>query len=219
MAFIETPRFPFDFNYASRIMPRWSTDVIEFGNGTESRNANWTLPLLRYDMAYKVKDNASAKVIYDFFMAMRGKFNGFRLKDLHDFTSAADGKSAPQAADVLIGVGDGVETQFQLVKLYTEGTLTTTRTINKLVADTEILEVNGAAQTDPTNYTVNDNTGLVTFAVAPPNTHQVTAAFEFDVPARFDTDDMPGLSYALYGAAAANDIVNFENIQLVEIRP
>ena len=39
-----------------------------------------------------------------------------------------------------------------------------------------------------TGYTVDYNTGLITFSSAPGNTVQVSVACEFDVPVRFDTD-------------------------------
>jgi hypothetical protein len=41
---------------------------------------------------------------------------------------------------------------------------------------------------DPADFTVDPATGILTFATAPGDGHEVWAGFEFDVPVRFDTD-------------------------------
>jgi uncharacterized protein (TIGR02217 family) len=63
--------------------------------------------------------------------------------------------------------------------------------------------VNGVEQTS--GWTVDTTTGIVTFSVAPTNTHPVTAGFEFEVPVRFDTDFLE-VDYANFDAGAIPDI-------------
>ena len=214
MAFLETPRFPVDLNYGSMGGPVFKTDVVMFGNGSEYRNARWSIPLHRYDVRYAVKTRADLLNVYEFFIAQQGRANGFRVKDLWDFTTASDGKSAPATNDMTIGTGDGIEVDFQLLKNYTKGAETTARNILKPVAGTTVVEVNG---TPTTAFTIDTATGIITMNVAPPNTHVVKAGCEFDVPVRFDTDDLSGVQLLLYTTTGA-DIASIEAIPLVEIR-
>ena len=60
-------------------------------------------------------------------------------------------------------------------------------TITKPVAGTIVVAVNGVAET---HFSVDPMTGLVTFQAGhiPASGAAVTAGFEFDVAARFDTD-------------------------------
>jgi uncharacterized protein (TIGR02217 family) len=66
------------------------------------------------------------------------------------------------------------------------------RSIRKLEIElgesTVLIGRNGALVTS--GVSTDLNTGLVTFTVAPPNGHVVTAGYEFDVPVRFDEAKM-----------------------------
>jgi uncharacterized protein (TIGR02217 family) len=123
-----------------------------------------------------------------FAIARSGALHGFRLKDHNDFTSNDDGVTTGSDQDVLIGTGNGSQTQFQLVKKYTSGLVTITRNIRKPVAATVKIWVNGVLKTEGVDYTVDTTTGVVTMAVAPTAGHAVEASFEFDVPVRFDSE-------------------------------
>ena len=52
------------------------------------------------------------------------------------------------------------------------------------------ITVNGVAQTENTDYFVDYETGEVIFATAPLKGYRILASFEFDVPVRFDTDNI-----------------------------
>lgn len=217
MAFLESPRFPIDINYGSVGGPVFKTDIITYGNGTEYRNSLWSIPLNRYDIRYAVKTRADLLNIYEFFLAQKGKANGFRIKDLWDYTSAQDGKSAPTSTDVTIGTGNGAITTFQLIKKYTKGGETLSRNIKKPVSSTILIKVNSVLKTEGTDYTVNYTTGVVTFTAAPTSGHSIQAGFQFDVPVRFDTDDLGGVQLLLY-TTAGTDLASLESIPLIEIR-
>jgi len=77
---------------------------------------------------------------------------------------------------------------FQLVKTYTFGAYTYPRTIKKPVTGSTVIYFDGAPQ--GAGWSIDTTTGLVTFGAAPGNGVVITADFEFDVPARFDTDQM-----------------------------
>jgi uncharacterized protein (TIGR02217 family) len=62
------------------------------------------------------------------------------------------------------------------------------RTVTKPVEGTVKVYLDGAEQLS--GWSVDTTTGLVTFGMPPALGVDVTTAFEFDVPVRFDTDHM-----------------------------
>ena len=55
-----------------------------------------------------------------------------------------------------------------------------------LAAETVLVEVNGTPMAS--GWSVDETTGILTFATAPADGATIRAGFEFDVPVRFDTD-------------------------------
>jgi uncharacterized protein (TIGR02217 family) len=74
------------------------------------------------------------------------------------------------------------------VKHYPSGSVIEVRTITKPVAGTVRVYLDDIERAS--GWSVDTTTGLVTFSTAPALGVEVTADFEFDVPARFDTDHM-----------------------------
>jgi len=214
MAFLESPRFPVNIRYGSRGGPMFNTDEVIFANGSRYVNSKWSSPLYEYDAKYSVRTRAEIQAIYDLFMASAGRFGGFRVKDLFDYTSNSDGVTAPTDTDQNIGTADNSETQFQLRKGYTAGATTLYRTIKKPVTSTVVVAVGGVSQ--PTGWSVDTTTGVVTFSTAPVS-GAVTAGFEFDVPCHFNTDDMALIEFILHSGTSA-DVASIPNIPLREIR-
>ena len=105
-------------------------------------------------------------------------------------TRAALPTAQPAPADQFLGQGNGTRTEFQLVKLYASGAQSWSRTITKPVAGT-VLDGAGRRGDRPPAGRSTTATGIVTFAAAPGAGVSVTAGFEFDVPVRFDTDELP----------------------------
>ena len=93
-----------------------------------------------------------------------------------------------QAAGQTLGTGDGTTATFQLLKRYPSGSEVESRTITKPVAGTVRVSRDGIEAT--TGWSVDATTGLVSFTTAPAAGVVLTADFEFDLPARFDTDRM-----------------------------
>ncbi len=197
MAFVET-RFPIDISFGSSGGPEYSTAVVELASGYEQRNVNWAEARARYNVAHGVKTQAQLDTLIAFFRARKGRAHGFRFKDWTDFSATSQ----------LIGTGNGTLTQFQLMKHYVSSVVET-RTIKKIVSGTAKIYVNGTLQSS--GVTVDNNTGLVTFATAPANGTSITADFDFDVPVRFDTDRLSA-SMEEYG------VTSWLDIPLVEVR-
>ena len=90
--------------------------------------------------------------------------------------------------DQQIGIGDGRETVFQLVKTYRSGGQSYARPIRKPVAGSVRVGVEQDELREGVDFELDPTTGLVTLAHAPAEGMRVLAGFEFDVPVRFDTD-------------------------------
>jgi uncharacterized protein (TIGR02217 family) len=186
MAFHET-RFPDNISRGARGGPERRTQIVELASGDEERNASWANSRRRYDVAYGIRKADDLAAVIAFFEARGGRLYGFRFKDWSDYKSALP-SVAISRTDQSLGTGTGAATQFQLVKRYTSGAQTWTRTITKPVAGTFLVALNGVNQ--PTGWTVNTTTGIISFTVAPGIGIAVTAGFEFDVPVRFDSEAM-----------------------------
>ena len=122
-----------------------------------------------------------------FFEARNGRLYGFRFKDWSDYKSCLPSQIS-HPMDQQIGTGNGTRTEFQLMKHCTSGSVTWSRRITKPVADTVRIAVAGSELAS--GWSVDLTTGVVTFAAPPENGAVVSAGFQFDVPVRFDTDEV-----------------------------
>ncbi len=192
-------QFPPDISYGSSGGPEYTTDIVISTSGHEQRNVNWAQARLRYNVAKGIKTRDQLAALITFFRARKGRAFGFRFKDWNDYA----------ATNEVIGIGDGTQLQFQLVKRYISGGAQETRTISKPVAGSVAVYRNGVLQSS--GISINYVTGVVTFSTAPSSGAVVTASFEFDVPVRFDTDRLAATmdSFATH---------SWEDIPLVEVR-
>jgi uncharacterized protein (TIGR02217 family) len=197
MSFAEI-QFPVDISYGATGGAMFSTDIVETFGGNEQRNINWSESRGQWNVAHGVKTQNQLDTLIAFFRARRGKAIGFRFKDWSDYRVTAQ----------VIGTGNGTQTAFQLKKSYTS-LVTVDRPIKKPVSGTILVYKDAVLQVS--GYTVDVTTGVITFTVAPANGVVVTATFEFDVPVRFDTDQIE-INLESYG------IGSWGNIPLVELR-
>ncbi len=188
MAFHEI-RFPLGIAFGSSGGPERRTEIVALGSGHEERNTSWANSRRRYNAGYGVRSLADLQEVTAFFEARLGRLHGFRWHDAVDFSSAApDAQLTP--TDQALGLGDGVQADFQLVKIYASGPTSYQRTITKLVAGSVRVSVNAVEQTQAVDFVADITTGLLTFLSGrePSLGAAVTAGFEFDVPVRFDSD-------------------------------
>ena len=205
--FIESPRFPVDISYGSTGGPGWSTNVVETDSGAESRNQRWSYPRHKYDVAYGIKTLATLETLLSYFHVVGGKAIGFRYKDHMDYKSCSR-TGTPAATDCAIGTGTGALAAFQIYKTYTQGSYTRNRKIVKPIASTVSIAVAGVTKTLTTHYALDATTGIVTFTGGnlPTTGQAVTAGFEFDVPVRFDTDEL-SINLDNYNSGASSVIL------------
>lgn len=197
-------RFPADLSFGALGGPERRAEVVSLANGFEERNTAWAHSRRRYDAGMGLRSLDDVAVLIDFFEARRGQIYGFRWKDWADYKSCLPSRSiGPE--DQVIGIGDEERKVFQLIKIYRSGTAQYERPICKPVAGSVQVAVNGVPAVEGQDFTVDEETGLVTFTHAPDLLADVTAGFEFDVPVRFDTDRIV-TSMATFQAGEVPDV-------------
>lgn len=178
-------RFPDDIGRGARGGPERRTQIVALASGAEERNASWANSRRRYDVAYGLRRADDLAKVVAFFEARNGRLYGFRFKDWGDYKSCLPSQ-APTPFDQVLGTGDGTTRAFQLVKRYASGAQVWTRSITKPVAGTVRVARDGVEA--QTGWSLDPETGSVTFTIAPAAGVVITAGFEFDVPVRFDSD-------------------------------
>lgn len=186
MAFHEVS-FPTEIAYGSSGGPLRRTDIITLDSGFEERNTSWAKSRHKFNVSYGVKTYDTLHTLKEFWEARKGPLNGFRFKDFSDFRSVGP-QTAIADTDQLLGSGDTVEVDFQLIKTYTSSGYTYVRTIDKPITGTVIVSLNDVSQ--PSGWTVDVTTGIITFSSPPGGGVSVKAGYEFEVPVRFAADEI-----------------------------
>lgn len=185
--------FPEAISYGASGGPEFSTNVVRGRSGREARNINWQHPLRRWEVGRYAYDQGLITELLAFWHVVAGRAYSFRFRDWTDH--AAGGQDGPDGFEVgtpvSIGTGNGTATTFQLVKSYAFGGQTYSRTIRKPMSGAKIY-LAGVLQ--ESGYTINSETGVVTFTTAPSNGVAVAWAGMFWIEARFDSD-APGFTF------------------------
>lgn len=189
--------------------PQFDTTIATMLSGHEHRNINWEDVRGSWSAGYGIQTKEQFDVVKAFFYTRQGRAHGFRFKDWTDF----------EMVDQQIGLGDDARVAFQIFKRYSSGGIDYDRDLKKIVSGTEVVRLDGAIQTDPGDYSIDLNTGIVTMVVAPASTggtgpggeELLSVACEFDVPVRFDTDHFR-ISAVTFDAGSVPDL------PLLEIR-
>ena len=182
--------FPLDVALRGSGGPVRLTEIVALASGREHRNSRWADSRRRYDAGFGIRSLDALHAVLAFFEERRGRLYGFRYRD------RVDSRSGPPTrpigpGDQPLGLGDGRTAVFALAKTYGSGPSAYRRPIAKPVAGSVRVAVAGT-EVPPAHFACDPETGLVTFAssAVPPPGAPVTAGFGFDVPVRFDTDDL-----------------------------
>lgn len=192
MSFVEV-QFPTDISYGASGGPIFMTDVVATVSGHEQRNSKWSQSRAKYNVASGIKTEAQWQALIAFFRARRGMAIGFRFKDWSDY------KAENQPLKSLGG------NDYQLVKQYVSGAAVYERDITKPVTGTVKLYEDSILQAS--GWSIDTATGIITTSLS----GMLSADFEFDVPVRFDTDEM-SISMDSFDAG------NWGSIPLIEVR-
>lgn len=157
----------------------WQTLPMESVAGIVTAQQPWSYPRYRYSLSGGwLRDGASyldLQTFQGFFNLIGGKAQLFKYNDTSDNASAAD---------EVFGIGDGVTTTFQLLRVrggFVEPVFATNTITN--------VKVNGVTKVLNTDYTVSAY-GIVTFAVAPAISSSLTWTGTFYWYCRFDQDEL-----------------------------
>lgn len=202
--------------YPAVSSPRWSTDLSQVDSGSERANQRWAHPLHRFTIPEAVRDMSIFNAVRDQWLVMRGPFHTWPWRDPLDFASVE--LLRPTAVPTIsnldqpLGVGDGVERNFQLMKRYAVGAQTYSRLIQVPIVSSVIVKATLAGDpgyVTPT-FSVGRPGGVVTFDTAPAANAVLTAGFLFDVPVRFESDDAFDGVVRTYGLGGFSDLTFIE---------
>jgi uncharacterized protein (TIGR02217 family) len=167
-------RLPEDIERGSMGGPSFSTTVITLASGKEQRNQDWEVVRGSFNIGYGIQKREQMEAVYSFFHARRGRARSFRFRNWLDF----------RAVEAPVGTVVGQPLQRQLIRFYADDVNPYLRIITHPVADTLKVYVNSVLTTA---YTLDAN-GRLVFLSDPGE--DVVASFDFDIPVRFDTDDL-----------------------------
>ncbi|WOI53999.1 DUF2460 domain-containing protein [Parvularcula sp. LCG005] len=182
-------QFPVDIALGSRGGPVRRTDVVSLASGAERRTARWSASRRRFNAGYGVRSMADMHRLLAFFEAREGRRFAFRWRDPFDHRSGGATEEVT-ALDQPLGVGDGSTSLFQLTRRYQSGVQTTQRMIALPCSGTVRIAQDGFELSEGQDFTVNTLTGVVQITTPPASGAVLTAGFLFDIPARFDTDEL-----------------------------
>jgi len=200
-------RLPVDIERGAIGGPRFSTSILELVSGHEARNQNWNTARASWNISYGIQSKEDYIRVLNFFYARRGRLRGFRFKDWADFS----------VEDEVFAIGDGSTRAFQLTKTYPDILSNYVKFIqnpNPITVKIFSVSIDTLGSQVPTSrYTVNRDTGIVTFGSSGIPGDRVILRWtgEFDKPVRFDTDELD-LSLTAFNAGA------IPNITIREIR-
>jgi uncharacterized protein (TIGR02217 family) len=208
MAFLEE-RVNVAAKYGASYGDAYNVEISTTSGGSEYRRLVHPYPVRRFRFAYMLDAVDVYTDLVNLYHRAFGRYAGFRVKCMDDYTSNGTTGTPTNADQTLIYISSGV---YQLVKQYGAGSTPLSigrpsRIIYKPVSGTVVIAKNGTAQ--PSGWTVDTTTGRVTFSSAPLITDVISGGFEFDIPVRFDTDMDISINYP-----TARDI---ESIELVEL--
>jgi uncharacterized protein (TIGR02217 family) len=195
--------FPIALGREAAVEAAFSTAIVTVAGGAEQRNSEWADARLTFDAGPGLRGEDDLHALIAFFRARRGAAVGFRLQDPLDHSSNAM-VGEPGAADQMLGTGDGVMTEFPLIKAYGAQV----RRITRPAAGTVRVSVDGEERVG--GWTLGDK-GAVAFDAAPAAGEEVRAGFRFDVPVRF-AEDRLSLNRATFAAG------EIPSVPMIEIR-
>lgn len=173
---IHNTRLPVEVERGAVFGPLFNTVVHRTDGGQVSTNQNWEFPLCQGNMAYGIQKFETLQASINFFWARRGRFYGFLLRDWSDF----------RFTNQILGTGDGIETEFPILKIYPDAIAPFSRPIYRAVEDTIVVLADGVV-VPAADYQLNSG-GIIEFDNPPLDTVDLTVSGEFDVPVQFQVD-------------------------------
>jgi len=203
-------RLPLDIRLGVSHSNDYSVIIIRTAGGAEYRQLVHPYPLRRWTLNFTLlRDDLAARVLALYHRAY-GRFAGFRVRDVDDYNSSASGRGAITNLDqTATRISAGI---YQLRKEYGAGGSPLgigrpARIVYKPVSGTVIAAKNGVSISS--GLSVDTTTGRLTISPAPLVGDTITAGFEFDIPARFDS--------AMVVSSLSRDVRDCGSIDIIEL--
>lgn len=171
--------------YPAQRQFQWSTDIVSYGR-TSQRNQRFSQPVRHWLINYQALNIDERNRLLEIFQRAAGQYRTFKILE-----SGIDGDFECAIADCSI-TAIAAQVNFQLVKTYYNGqTEEWTENKIKIVPGTTfppVVKIDGVTKTEGADYTLNDETGIVTFGAAPGVGKVITANYRFYFEIRFTMD-------------------------------
>lgn len=165
--------------YPVKKTPSWSTDVQQSVSGKKTTLARWSYPIYGIEVGFEfLRTDAAWREYQDlvaFYNLANGAANLFRFNDPDDNAVTVQG----------FGAGDGVTTQFQLLRSIGGANFVWVDPVFYPTAAQ--IFVNAVLKATPADYSIS-TTGLVTFTAPPAVGAPLTWTGTFDWLVRFNDD-------------------------------
>ena len=203
-------RLPVDIRMGASYGDEYAVQITDTAGGAEYRKLVHGLPRRRWTINYTLlRDDLAARVLALYHRAYQ-QLAGFRVYDVDDHNSSASGRGTITNLDQpLTRLSAGI---YQLRKEYGSGATPLgigrpARIIYKPVAGSLTIAKNGVSVVS--GVTLNATNGQVTISPAPLIGDTITAGFEFDIPARFNS--------TIEVSALTRDVRDCGAVELIEL--
>lgn len=214
MNIITDAALPDRITFGAQADPTWSTVIVETVSGRETSIQNWSDARHRYDIALAISTAADYQAVRAHFHTVRGRANGWLLRDPLDHTVTS-------AAGKLLGAGGAAvaaDGSYQLYLRYGSGADAYDRKITRPDDPVQIIRTRSGTPTDieGTDATVNYSTGAVAITGHASGDTYAWAG-RFRVPVRYDTDRLPSVIIDRQ-RGGGQLLVRVDSIPVVEVR-
>lgn len=172
-----------------------STSRVSSTSGYNQANQNWPFPLHRYDVSHVLPNRAKRLALKAFFILRGMGAHSFRVLDWADYFVGMNwvSGSLDHVGPHVFAVADGAATVYQLGIRYKDAYAEVFRPITKPVgpdfAGTVKIYFGATIKVEGTHYTIDYNTGLVTFLAAPAVGIEIGWSGRFHVECYFESDE------------------------------
>jgi len=172
------------FGHDLRYREEWSTDIVDYDTGKEQRNQIWSRPKRHWILPYNTFLQEYRDKLLELRSRAHGAYRVFLFEYPYDYECALSECSITAIA---------AQVNFQLIKTY-YGDEAETWNENKTRIQPgtifpPIIKIDSVTKTEGVDYTLDDDTGIVTFGAAPGAGKVLTANYRFYYPVRSETDD------------------------------
>lgn len=189
---VDEVRLPEDIERGASVGPMFQTSIVALSSGKEDANQDWQEDLIVADIAWGMMPDEDAsnediengfKRIFEFFVLRRGRHRGFLFRNPLD-SEGTNQVMRPNLA---------VPRTFQLSKTWQDAATSYSKRITRPVDASIVVFYNGTAIPRNGGNGVpawqHVGKGVIQFAADVP-AGVYTASFTYDVPMRFETDNL-----------------------------